>query len=269
MVASPPARILSSLGDRAASIGFFVKQDLIDRYRSDVLGVVWLFLQPLIYIALFSAVFSTLMQARLPGVAGGFGYTVYLIAGLLAWNAFSQSFSRLSTWYRDRAHLYRKVPLGLVSPPVSVPVSEFVIYVISMALFAIFLFAIGHPITWNWLWLIPVLMLLLGFSYGLGIVVGMLEVFIPDLRRFVPILLQIGFWVTPIVYTIDILPASMQAIQSGNPMAPALASVQRIVVYGQPPQAQAIGVLVAIVLTSGIAMMALHHRIKKALRDAL
>lgn len=43
MVASPPARILSSLGDRAASIGFFVKQDLIDRYRSDVLGVVWLF----------------------------------------------------------------------------------------------------------------------------------------------------------------------------------------------------------------------------------
>jgi lipopolysaccharide transport system permease protein len=97
----------------------------------------------------------------------------------------------------------------------------------------------------------------------------MLEVFIPDLRRFVPILLQIGFWVTPIVYTIDILPASMQAIQSGNPMLPALASVQRIVVYGQPPQPQALGILLAIVLAFGVAMMFLHHRTKKALRDAL
>ena len=73
--------IFAPLTDRLSSIQFFVRQDLIDRYRTDLLGMVWLFLQPLIYIALFSAVFSTLMRARLPGVETGYGYTVYLIAG--------------------------------------------------------------------------------------------------------------------------------------------------------------------------------------------
>lgn len=262
-------RILSSLMDRAASIGFFVKQDLIDRYRSDVLGVVWLFLQPLIYIALFSAVFSTLMAARLPGVAGGFGYTVYLISGLLVWNAFSQSFSRLSTWYRDRAHLYRKVPLGLISPPMSVPVSELVIYLISMLFFAIFLLAIGHSITWHWLWLIPAVLLLMGVSYSLGIIAGMLEVFIPDLRRFVPILLQIGFWLTPIVYTPDILPPAMQSLQSFNPIAAALGSVHAVVVYGRPPGMQALTIMLALLAVSAVLLVMLHVRIKKVLRDAL
>lgn len=269
MAPNTPRRILSSLMDRAASIGFFVKQDLIDRYRSDVLGVVWLFLQPLIYIALFSAVFSTLMAARLPGVAGGFGYTVYLISGLLVWNAFSQSFSRLSTWYRDRAHLYRKVPLGLISPPMSVPVSELVIYLISMLFFASFLLAIGHSITWHWLWLIPAVLLLMGASYSLGIIAGMLEVFIPDLRRFVPILLQIGFWLTPIVYTPDILPPAMQSLQSFNPIAAALGSVHAVVVYGRPPGMQALTIMLALLAVSAVLLVMLHVRIKKVLRDAL
>ena len=269
MAPPTPRRILSSLMDRAASIGFFVKQDLIDRYRSDVLGVVWLFLQPLIYIALFSAVFSTLMAARLPGVVGGFGYTVYLISGLLVWNAFSQSFSRLSTWYRDRAHLYRKVPLGLISPPMSVPASELVIYLISMLLFAIFLLAIGHPITWHWLWLIPAVLILMGLSYSMGIIFGMLEVFIPDLRRFVPILLQIGFWLTPIVYTPDILPAAMQSFQSFNPIAPALSSVHQVVVYGRSPSIQSLVIMLMVFTVSAVLMVILHARIKKVLRDAL
>ncbi len=264
-----PARVWSAIADRFSSIGFFVRQDLIDRYRSDLLGVVWLFLQPLIYIALFSAVFSALMQARLPGIESAYGYPVYLIAGLLAWNAFSQSLMRLSTWFRDRAHLYRKVPMGLVSPPISIIVSELIIYVISMALFVVFLLGIGHSITWQWLWLIPILLLLMGVSYSVGLLCGMLEVFIPDLRRLVPIVLQIGFWLTPIVYTIDILPPGLQSIQGYNPVASGITSVHQVVVYGKAPLTQSLLVLVGTLLVSGVLMMLLHHRIHKALRDAL
>ena len=261
--------ILAPLADRLTSIKFFVRQDLIDRYRTDLLGTVWLFLQPLIYIALFSAVFSTLMRARLPGVETGYGYTVYLIAGILAWNAFSQSLSRLSTWYRERAHLYRKVPMGLVSPPVSVLVSELIIYLISMALFAIFLLAIGHPITWQWLWLAPILFLLLGIAYSLGLIGGMLEVFIPDLRRLIPILLQLGFWLTPIVYTVDILPAGLQGFQQSSPFAAGIMSVHQVVVYGRAPDLSHLGFLSMTLLLSIAVFILLHARIHKALRDAL
>ncbi len=263
------ARIWSAIADRFFSIGFFVRQDLIDRYRSDLLGVVWLFLQPLIYIALFSAVFSTLMRARLPGIESGYGYTVYLIAGLLAWNAFSQSLMRLSTWFRDRAHLYRKVPMGLISPPVSIVVSELIIYLISMLLFVVFLLGIGHPISWQWLWLAPILLLLMGVSYSVGLLCGMLDVFIPDLRRLVPIVLQIGFWLTPIVYTIDILPSGLQSIQGYNPVAAGITSVHQVVVYGRPPASSSLAILVVTLAVSAALLMFLHHRIHKALRDAL
>ncbi len=265
----PRRSILAPLADRLTSIQFFVRQDLIDRYRTDLLGTVWLFLQPLIYIALFSAVFSTLMRARLSGVETGYGYTVYLIAGILAWNAFSQSLSRLSTWYRERAHLYRKVPMGLISPPVSVLVSELIIYLISMALFAIFLLAIGHPITWQWLWLAPILFLLLGIAYSIGLIGGMLEVFIPDLRRLIPIFLQLGFWLTPIVYTVDILPSGLQGFQQSSPFAAGIMSVHQVVVYGRAPDLSHLAFLSMTLFVSMGVFVVLHARIHKALRDAL
>ena len=106
-----------SVRGRLTTLGFFVRQDLVQRYQADILGMAWLVLQPLITIALFSVVFSALMRARLPGLDPTFGYTIYLIAGILAWTAFAQSMTRLSGWYRDRAGLYQKLALGLYLPP--------------------------------------------------------------------------------------------------------------------------------------------------------
>ena len=65
-------------------------------------------------ILLFAIVFSSIMQVRLPDLNSSFGYTVYLIAGILIWNAFAQSVTRLSGWYRDRANLYQKIPFSLL-----------------------------------------------------------------------------------------------------------------------------------------------------------
>ena len=251
------------------AIWFFVRQDLVDRYRSDWLGVSWLFLQPLIYIVLFSTVFSALMRARLPGVESGHGYTIYLISGLLVWNLFAQSVSRLSTWYRDRAHLYRKVSIGLLAPPLSVLFSEFVIYVVSMSFFSIFLWVIGHPISWHWVWLLLVMGTFLTFAFGVGVIAGMLEVFIPDIRRVIPIALQIGFWFSPIVYTVDILPDALQNAQQWNPVTMILQGVRQIILYGKPLSIDFILFPATAAVISVWILVILHRRIHRVLRDAL
>lgn len=262
--------MLTSVQKRNVSyIWFFVRQDLIDRYRSDWLGVAWVFLQPLIYIMLFSIVFSGLIRSRIPNVESGHAYVIYLITGLLAWNMFAQSISRLSTWYRDRAHLYRKVSLGVMGPPLSVLVSEFVIYGVSMGIFAIFLMLIGHAISWHWLWLPGMAALLLVLALGVGLIFGLLEVFIPDIRRLVPIGLQLGFWLTPIVYTIDILSPKFQGLQRWNPVADLLQEVRQIVLYGLAPRLENLVVPMTAALVCLALLAWLKTRLQKALRDAL
>ncbi len=97
----------------------------------------------------------------------------------------------------------------------------------------------------------------------------MLEVFIPDLRRLIPIFLQLGFWLTPIVYTVDILPAGLQGFQQSSPFAAGIMSVHQVVVYGRAPDLSHLAFLSMTLLVSMAVFILLHARIHKALRDAL
>lgn len=254
---------------RFRSTAHFVRQDLVERYRNDFLGMAWLVIQPLILIVLFSVVFSSLMRARLPGLDPTFGYTVYLITGILAWSAFAQTLSRLSGWYRDKAGLYRKLALGLYVPAFSVVVSEFLIYLVAMALFAVFLLVVGHPLSWQWLWLPLLMSLFMALGFGLGLVLGLLEVFIPDIRRAVPLVLQLGFWLTPIVYTLDILPSTVRQLVELSPVTLAMRQLHQVVVFGEPPRLGDLLWLFAVALLSLALLRWLGQRLQKVLRDAL
>jgi lipopolysaccharide transport system permease protein len=255
--------------DRLQRIGFFVRQDLIDRYRADALGAAWNFIQPLMTIALFSAVFSTLMRARLPNIDHELGYTVYLISGVLTWGCFSQILGRLSGWYRDRAGLYKKLRLGLFAPPLSVVVSEVLVLMIGLAIFAMFLVLIQHPIGWAWIAVAGVVLLLSTLAYSLGIVLGLLEVFLPDIRRLVPLLVQLGFWLTPIVYTLDVLPEELRSVVAASPLTEGLAAIQQAIVYDRWPQFNQLTGLTALTGTSLLLSVWLGRRLRKAVRDAL
>ena len=260
---------LSRITLNLPTVIFFVREDLAQRYRADVLGMAWLILQPLVTILLFAIVFSSIMQVRLPDLNPSFGYTVYLIAGILIWNAFAQSVTRLSGWYRDRANLYQKIPLGLYFPPLSVVVGEGILYSIAMIIFVLGLIFIGHGLSVHWLWLPFVLFILGTITFCIGLSLGLLEVFIPDIRRAVPIALQLGFWLTPIVYTPDILPDWAQPFLVFNPLAHAVGAVQAIVVFNRNPDLGSVFLLIVLAFLSLSLLVLLGARLRKALRDAL
>ena len=258
-----------SVRGRLTTLGFFVRQDLVQRYQADILGMAWLVLQPLITIALFAVVFSALMRARLPGLDPTFGYTIYLIAGILAWTAFAQSITRLSGWYRDRAGLYQKLALGLYLPPLSVVAREGELYAMGMTICALGLLLHGHGLSLHWLVLPGLLALLAVITFCLGLSLGLLEVFIPDIRRAVPIALQLGFWLTPIVYTPDILPNWVRPLIDLNPLTHALGAVQAIVVFQQTPSPRSLLLLTLLAVISLGVLAWLGQRLRKAVRDAL
>ncbi len=198
----------------------FVKQDLVDRYAGSLLGSLWAFILPLVNILIFTVIFSKVMGARLEGLGAEFSqynYSIYLVSGVLAWNAFSATISRVTSCLHDRAGMISKVNIKLQYLPVYVLISESIVYVISMSFFVLFLLFIGYPITVEWLWLPLVFLLQQLLAYTIGFTCAWLSVFIRDIKEIVPVVLQLWFWCTPIVYVIGMLPPSLQVYFEINP----------------------------------------------------
>lgn len=247
----------------------FARQELSQRYRGSVLGVFWLMAQPLALVVIFSVVFSELMGARLPTVAGKYTYSVYLIGGVLLWNAQANILSQTAQVFQSKAALLAKTPISLLVVPLYIPLVEFTVWVLGMAFFAVFLIVVGQG-HWQAVWQIPIVVAAsFAGAYLAGLVFGMLGVFLPDIRTGLPIVLQLLFWATPIVYVQDLLPAWLQRLQAWNPL------------YWGPGQVQTIllntgSISAARMLTMAVAILALLwlvrflvRRLERDIRDLI
>lgn len=212
-----------------------VKREFQSRYRNSVLGAAWTVLNPLAMIVVYTVVFSTVMRARLPGVDGSFAYSIYLCAGVLTWQLFSEIVTRGQNVFIENAGLLKKLNFPRISLPVTVVTNALLNFAIVFSLFTVFLVLTGSFPGVAFLGLVPVLAVLVVFAIGLGIALGILNVFFRDVGQFFTIALQFWFWLTPIVYPRSILPPGVQEWLWLNPLAPVIAAAQDIVVYGRWP----------------------------------
>jgi lipopolysaccharide transport system permease protein len=243
------------------------KQDLVDRYAGSVLGGLWSFIQPLLNMLVFILVFSQIMRARLPELAGIHGYSIYLISGLLGWISFSSTLMRTTTVFLDRSSIIKKVRVGLMSFPLSILLSDAVIFAISASFFLIFLLVVEHPLTWYVLWVLPVFCLQQAFAATLGLVLAALCVFYRDIKEAVGVLLQLWFWLTPIVYVVDILPATAVDLMVLNPMYPVINAYHRTVLFGEPPDLAALLPLAVGVVVLRLVGAWMMRRLESDIRD--
>ena len=118
---------------------------------------------------------------------------------------------------------------------------------IVFGLFTIFLIFSGNFPGWVFFAILPILAIQILFSVGLGMVLGVLNVFFRDVGQFFNIALQFWFWLTPIVYPADILPERVRFLLVFNPMAPLMQAYQGILVLGQWPNWE---ILIPVMLSS-------------------
>ena len=119
------------------------------------------------------------------------------------------------------------------------------------------------------LWL-PVLTLsVVALAVGIGLILGILNVFIRDIGQAIPIILQIGFWFTPIVYPISIIPERYQGLLALNPMYPIVRSYQDILVYGKAPELTDVFVIVAVSALLMVGGFVLFMRANEEMADVL
>jgi lipopolysaccharide transport system permease protein len=212
-----------------------VQREFQSKYRNSLLGAAWTVINPLAMIVVYTVIFSQLMRARLPGVESSLAYSVYLCAGVLTWGLFAEIVARGQNTFLEHANLLKKLSFPRLCLPVIVVVNALLNFAIIFGLFTAFLLVTGLFPGLPFLALAPVLAILVAFAIGLGITLGVLNVFFRDVGQFFGIFLSFWFWLTPIVYPVSILPEGLQPFMNLNPMTALMAAFQSVLVAGRWP----------------------------------
>ena len=213
-----------------------IKRDFQSQYTNTALGAIWTLIKPLSMVFVYTVIFAQVMQAKLPGATSQFAYSVYLCAGILTWGLFLDTVSKLQNVFIENANVLKKINFPRLCLPVIVVANATVNFAIIFGLFTIFLVAIGQFPGAVYLSLIPLLLLQTAFAVGLGVTLGVLNVFFRDVGQFFTVALQFWFWLTPVVYPLSILPPELQEIIQYNPMTLLVTAYQQVLVNGQWPQ---------------------------------
>jgi lipopolysaccharide transport system permease protein len=212
-----------------------VKREFQSKYQNSVLGAAWNVLNPLAMIIVYTLIFSQIMRAKLPGVDSVFGYSIYLCAGIITWGMFAEIISRGQNVFLENANLLKKLSFPRLCLPVTVVANAGLNFSIIFGLFTVFLLLSGSFPGLPFIAVFPLLALLVLFAIGLGITVGVLNVFFRDVGQFFGIFLTFWFWLTPIVYPVTILPEKLQHYMNFNPMTRLMNAFQVVLVNGQWP----------------------------------
>lgn len=215
-----------------------VRREFESKYRNSLLGALWTIINPLTMIVVYTVIFAKLMQTKFAGVDSTFGYSIYLCVGILTWGLFTEVVSRSQNVFIENANLIKKISFPRLCLPVIVILNAGMNFIIIFGLFTAFLVISGNFPGWVFLTMIPLLLIQILFSIGLGITVGVLNVFFRDVGQLFGVILQFWFWLTPVVYPITILPESVRAMIRFNPMASLLGAYQDVIVRAKMPEWQ-------------------------------
>jgi lipopolysaccharide transport system permease protein len=225
-----------------------VKREFQSKYRNSLLGIAWTVINPLAMILVYTVIFSQVMRARLPGVDSTFAYSIYLCAGVLTWGLFAEITGRAQNVFLEHANLLKKLNFPRLCLPVIVVASAGLNFMIIFGLFTVFLLITGNFPGWAYLAIIPLLTIHISFAIGLGVTLGILNVFFRDVGQFYVVVLQFWFWLTPIVYSVTILPESVRSLMSLNPLAELTMAYQSVLVSGQWPHWQSLWLVASLAI---------------------
>jgi lipopolysaccharide transport system permease protein len=214
-----------------------IRGELKGRFARSRIGALWFVLHPLAQATIFALVLAEVLGARLGISDNKAAYAIYLMAGLAAWGLFTEIVNRCLTVFLEYANTLKKISFPRICLPLIVWGSALVTHVLLLgAILVVFLF-FGHRPGPAWL-AIPVGIALISmFAFGLGLFLGVLNVFVRDVGQVMSVLLQVWFWLTPIVYTLDVLPKGLRAFVDLNPLVPLVRLYQDALLFDRWPQA--------------------------------
>ncbi len=205
---------LKKIWAHKALIVTFAKRDLKAKYAQTILGIGWSILHPAVILFLFTFFFGYLLHWK----TGNTPFALYVYSGLLGWNLFSYIVIQGNNSLTESAHIIKKVYFPKLILPLSKVLVGLVELCISLLLLIGLMIWYGYVPSWKIIFLPIVILITLIPAIIMVSWIGALSYRIRDLFHVVPFLMYAGIWITPVFFTMDILPKEWQSAWSVNPM---------------------------------------------------
>lgn len=246
-----------------------IRNEFIARFSRSKLGGLWMIIHPLAQVAIYALILSNVLGAKLPGIDNKYAYALYLMAGMLAWNLFAEVVSRCLTLFIEQGNLMKKMSFPRITLPVivvgSAVLNNLLLFIAVIAVFAM----LGQSPSMLMLWLLPLTLAVIALAVGIGLILGVLNVFLRDIGQVVPIILQVWFWFTPIVYSVNIIPDYIKGSLAANPMYPIVTAYHDVLVYDRTPDLNEAGMITVVALVLMVIGLFMFRRASAEMVDSL
>lgn len=246
-----------------------IKSELLGRFARSSLGALWHILHPLAQSAILAMVLSEVMGARLPNVSSATAYPIYLMAGNAAWGLFNEILTRCINVFITYSGSLKKISFPRLCLPMIVWGSALVNHLLLLLAVTVVFACLGQRPHASWLALPLGIVLISLFAFGLGLLLGIINVFARDVAEISGIVLQLWFWMTPIVYAGDMVPERFRWLIKLNPLVPFVRIYQDALLYHRWPDLAQLWPSVAIALVLFVMAFILFRRAGSELVDAL
>lgn len=210
--------VITSFNQNKYLLKSMVKRDIKQRYTGSLLGLFWFIFQPLSTVLIYTFVFSFILKAKLGPEYGGITFSIWLLSGLIPWMFVNEVLNRSVNVILDNAALIKKTIIDtkwLVFSYLVTGMFNFLIFLILLlALLLYFKVFIGLKI----LLIVYYFVILSMFTLGISWIIASINVYLRDVGQFLGVLLNIWFYLTPIIYPISIIPEKYRIFIEINPL---------------------------------------------------
>lgn len=250
--------------DYREMIASLVRKDLRGRYKGSVLGFLWTFINPLFQLVIYTIVFSTILKSNVDK------YYLFLFVALIPWLFFSNSLTGGASCVLNQKEMVKKIYFPREVLPIANVTGSFVNMLLCFIIIFIVVFIAQVRVSFSALLCLPIVMVVeYILALGIAFLASAVTVYFRDFEHILGIVNQAWIYLTPVMYSIDIVPKNFVPVFYANPMTSVIEAYRDILYYGRTPQLQTLGIALGwgcLILFLGVALF---RRLKKHFAEEL
>lgn len=266
-----PQLSLKTLRCNRSLIGQLILREVEVQYRGSYLGLVWMFARPLLMLSVYVVVFGVVWPHDGDDVPLG-TFAMEMFCGLSVYNLFATSLTHSCTSIVGNVGFVKQVVFPLSTLPFAKTISQHVLGLAWFLLLYVGVFLVYHALPLTCLLLPVVILPLFLLTMGICWFVASLTVYIRDLRMFIPVVLQVLFFLTPIFWQLDRLKGKQAYLVRFlylNPLTIVVEAARDVVIRGVVPDCRLLGILTLVGLLSWYLGFAWFEKTKKGFADVI
>lgn len=227
---------LAMLYERRWLVWYFVQRQLFQSYRGSFLGILWVFLGPLLLVILYTLVFSEIIGLRFKETGGVTNFGLYVYCGLVPFQAYAETMNKSVSSIRQNSNLVKRAVFPLEILPFSTAATSVLNQVFGFGALVVLVALLERQLHWTALLLPLVMIPQLLFNMGLGFLGALAGTYLPDVREILTALVRASFFATPIIWPPDQVPERFSFLVDYNPVALLVGAYRSLILEGRLPE---------------------------------